>query len=251
MWISKITPAVYKMLVAARHPESVGLERQGIRYEHYRSLRKPWLLEMNIRTVLDIGANTGQFARLIHAALPEAAIISFEPLPDCYEILRQALPAESGFQALNCAIGDQDGELEFFRSAHSPSSSFLTMTEFHKEAFPESAGGQESRPLRVPVRKLDDITRNLSLQDNLLVKMDVQGYEDKVIAGGAAILKRTKVVIVEMSFLPLYQGQPLFDDIYRKLVDLGFTFQGNIQQAFHPVDGRIVSADSVFIRAEE
>jgi hypothetical protein len=46
-----------------------------------------WMRNLNIRTVLDVGANIGQFADQIHTIVPEAAIYSFEPLPECCELL--------------------------------------------------------------------------------------------------------------------------------------------------------------------
>jgi hypothetical protein len=74
----------------ARHPEAIGLKRRGIDYEHYRNLRRRWLLDADIKTIFDIGANTGQFARLANAVWPNATIYSFEPLPECFESLKSA-----------------------------------------------------------------------------------------------------------------------------------------------------------------
>ena len=233
----------------ARHPEAIRLRFRGIDYEHYRNLRRPWLLDMNIRSILDVGANVGQFALLAREVFPDARIFSFEPLPECFGSLESSLPP-SNFQAFNFALGDSETSLEFHRAHHSPSSSFLSMNEFHKEAFPESRDGQESTSIRVRVRRLDDVANEVELHENILLKLDVQGYEDKVIAGGTETLKRVKVIIAETSFLPLYDGQILFKDVHRVLDAAGFVFQGNLNQMLHPVNGRIVSADSIFVRPD-
>ncbi|HEX8336855.1 MAG TPA: FkbM family methyltransferase [Pyrinomonadaceae bacterium] len=248
MKLRDISALVYRGLVMARHPEAVGLRRRGIDYEHYRNLRRGWLLDAGIRTVLDIGANKGQFARLAREVFPGAAIYSFEPLPDCFEALKTALPAGADFHPVNCAIGEAEGTLEFRRALHTPSSSFLKMTGLHEEAFPESTGGQEERTLSVAVRTLDSVAAELPLRENILIKIDVQGYEDRVLAGGARTLGRATAVIMETSFLRLYEGQPLFDDIYRTMLGLGFDFQGNMEQMVSPADGRVVQADSIFVR---
>jgi hypothetical protein len=97
MKLRDISAFAYRGLIMARHPEAIGLRRRGIDYEHYRNLRRPWLLDAGIKTILDIGANTGQFARLAHEVFPGASIYSFEPLPDCFETLKTALPAGSDF----------------------------------------------------------------------------------------------------------------------------------------------------------
>jgi FkbM family methyltransferase len=231
----------------ARHPVAIRLRSRGINYEHYRDLRQPWLLAMNIRTIIDVGANVGQFALLAREVFPLAKIYSFEPLPECFAALESCLPAPN-FQAFNLALGDQQAELDFHRARHSPSSSFLWMNDAHKEAFPQSQSGQEPEAVKVKVRTLDDVLTGLALEENMLLKLDVQGYEDKVIAGGLESLKRVSVVIAETSFLPLYDGQTLFKDVHDALWEAGFVFQGNLNHMFSPVDGRIVSADSIFVR---
>ncbi len=82
----------------------------------------------------------------------------------------------------------------------------------------------------------------------LLVKIDVQGFEGEVIRGGEAVLGRAKIVIVETTFVELYVGQPLFGTIHEQLSRLGFAFQGNLSQLWNPEDGRILQADSLYAR---
>jgi hypothetical protein len=87
------------------------------------------------------------------------------------------------------------------------------------------------------------------LRDPLLLKLDVQGFEDKVIIGGEDVVARAKIIIIEVSFLPLYEGAPLFDDIYQILKTRGFTYNGNFDQLLSPEDGRPLQADAIFSRA--
>ncbi|HEX8117742.1 MAG TPA: FkbM family methyltransferase [Pyrinomonadaceae bacterium] len=250
MKLRDISALVYRGLVMARHPEAVGLRRRGIDFEHYRNLRRPWLVEAGIKSILDIGANTGQFARLAREVFPGAAVYSFEPLPDCFEQLKTALPPGSDFHPINCALGREEGTLEFRRAKHTPSSSFLKMTKLHEEAFPESTGGQDEQTLSVAVRTLDSVAAELPLREKILIKIDVQGYEANVLAGGAETVRRAAAVIMETSFRRLYEGQPLFDEIYATMRGLGFEFQGNMEQMVSPADGRVVQADSIFVRRD-
>jgi hypothetical protein len=80
------------------------------------------------------------------------------------------------------------------------------------------------------------------------VKIDVQGYEDRVIAGGDAVISRSKAMIVEVSFQELYEGQPLFDDIYQRLKQKGFAYMGNLYQLLNPADAAVLQADALFVR---
>ena len=164
-----------------QEPRLLALRLRGIDVRMFECLNKPWLLNSGIRTVLDVGANIGQFARAIHEVLPKAVIYSFEPLPDCFTELQRAMSGVATFRAFNTALADRDGEAEFYRSSWSPSSSLLPMEELHKQNFPFTAG--ESRQT-VRTRRLDECAKGLMVEKEILVKIDVQGAEDKVIRGG-------------------------------------------------------------------
>ena len=120
-------------------------------------MNRQWILDQKIRTVIDVGANEGQFARLAREVFREARIYSFEPLADCFKKLQKALPQDDKFFPFKCGIGSKDGKFEFFRSFHTPSSSFLKMEDLHREVFPESVDGQRSEPTIVDVKPLDGV----------------------------------------------------------------------------------------------
>jgi len=217
-----------------------------VRLVHPEDNNYLWIKECNIKTVLDIGANTGQFASWIHKILPQASIFSFEPLIDCYEQLIKNMKGIPNFKAFNCALGEQDSQCQMFRSEFSPSSSLLPMAETHKKVFPHT---KNSIVEDIVVRKLDTVFNDIELEDNILIKIDTQGYEDKVIAGGKQIISRAKVVIAETSFEELYQGQSLFGEIYDAMTKMGFEYRGGLDnQRKNPADGRVLQADSIFVK---
>ena len=115
------------------------------------------------------------------------------------------------FKAFQFALGNEALEIDIHRSTYSPSSSIRPMSQLHKKVFPYTKGAVSER---ITVKRLDDIAEGLTLVDNLLVKIDVQGFEDKVFAGGTHTIRKAKALIVETSFESLYEGQPLFDEIY-------------------------------------
>ncbi len=85
------------------------------------------------------------------------------------------------------------------------------------------------------------------LADDLLVKLDVQGYEDRVIAGGESVLRRASACIVEVNLDGLYVGQPTFERIAAQLNALGLQYAGNLDQTYGP-DGHVVFLDALFLR---
>jgi FkbM family methyltransferase len=201
-----------------------------------------WLTELGIEAVLDIGANDGDYARRISQILPEAQIYSFEPIPSCYQQLLEKTKALK-IIAFPFALGEKEEELSINVSAHSPSSSLLGMATLHEEMF-EGSGYVKSE--MIIVKRLDDIAIQLNLKKKYLVKIDVQGFEDKVIKGGIETIRHASIIIIETSFQELYKGQMLFGEIHDLLQSLGFRFGGNLSQAKFWKDGSFLYADSVF-----
>jgi FkbM family methyltransferase len=217
-----------------------------IRYQpKYQIGQYAFLTSLNIETVIDAGAHQGEFALMIKELLPNAAIISFEPLEDEFYRLQQNMRGVSNFSAFNFALGDHCGTAEIHRSEYSQSSSLIPMASLHKEAFPETA--RETIEV-VEVRRLDDVLSEIELRPEILFKIDVQGYEDRVIAGSASVISKARALIVEVSFQELYEGQPLFDAIYLGLKGNGFAYRGNLYQLLNPKDGSILQADALFVR---
>lgn len=206
-----------------------------------------WLVKHNIATVLDIGANTGQFAKMAHKILPHATILSFEPIEECYQKLIKNMVNVPKFHAFNFGLGDSDDEMEMHINDFTPSSSLLPMADLHIRAYPYTA---KTHREKVRIRQLDIVARELPLDGNMLVKIDVQGYEDKVIRGGQSVISQAKVLIVETTFQRLYDGQPLFEDIYDMLLKMGFRYAGNLPQSKSPFDGSVLQADSIFVKRE-
>lgn len=197
----------------------------------------------NFRTILDIGANVGQFAKEIRNILPAAQIYSFEPLKECFDKLPQG-SSLGRFKAFNFALGDKNEMVNMNKSSYTPSSSLLPMTDTHKTLFPHT---KEHSQEQIKVKRLDDISKDLKLEKEILIKVDVQGFEDRVIAGGIETFKKAKAVLIENSFVELYEGQPLFDNIYQKLKSLGFVYKGSLQEKLNKNTSQIISEDSIFI----
>ncbi len=217
-----------------------------VRYHPRYSLGEyAYISSLKIKTVIDVGAHTGEFASMITRILPGVTVISFEPLKKEFLQLESQLRGIPKARAFNLALGDENRTQDMHRSDYSQSSSLRPMTTLHKEAFPESAGDTTET---VEVRRLDDIAAELSLEPEILIKIDVQGYEDKVLAGADRVLSKSKAAIIEVSFRELYEGQPLFDLIHTTLKQKGFTYMGSLYQLVHPVERSVLQADALFVK---
>lgn len=242
--LSKITNRIHNFAKAIEKPVLFKVELPRM----LEKLNMEWFNSFNIDTVLDIGGNKGQFTKMISTLLPQAKVYGFEPLPHCFDDFQKLAQRNQNIKVFNVGIGETSGVLSFKSDSFSPSSSFLKMTDIHRQAYPYA--GKEIKTVDVEIVMLDDFiaSEKIDLGNSLFVKIDVQGYEDKVLAGGKETISRAKIVIVEASFSILYESQPLFDEIYQAFKDLGFSFSGMLEQSINPVTGEVLQGDAIFIK---
>lgn len=185
-------------------------------------------------TILDVGANRGQFALWARSTWPNARIVAFEPIPTEAAIFTQVLP---GATLHRSALGDRSGEAAIHLSARLDSSSLLPIGEGQTTRYP---GTHEIGTMSVPVRRLDEVIDCPSAP--ALLKIDVQGYEMWTLMGAERLLPSLTWVYVECSERELYVGQALRDDLTRWLDERGF-----VQTAV--ISDRGIQSDILFSRA--
>ncbi len=210
---------------------------------HYMRYRKRWLMDMNIQTVLDVGANIGEFSAIAASLFPTAGIYAFEPINDCVESIKQKqIPNVTVYQI---ALGNQNGEAKFYISSWNPSSSLKKMGELHKQNWPHTA---ENISTTVKTRRLDSFESEFDLKQEILVKVDIQGAETEFIDGAKNTLSKAKVIIIEAGYVQLYEDEAMFDRIYNRLKELDFSFRGVLKQSQSKIDDSYLQADCVFIK---
>lgn len=199
-----------------------------------------------IKTVIDVGANFGQFAKYSHGFYPNATIHSFEPLPEpCRAIAEWAKSSGANVITHNCAVGSECGKtvIQHHRGFTASSSILPNVPENNSVEWHH----QDVEELDVDVVTLDSVFPGggAELQADILLKLDVQGFEDRVLTGAAELLPNCSLVIVEFCAEELYRGQAGFGDIYRSIEAAGLEYLGNLSQ-HHAEDGRVVFSDLVF-----
>jgi FkbM family methyltransferase len=201
----------------------------------------------NVNLVFDVGANAGLYGRVIRDAGYRGRIVSFEPLSAVWEQLRDVSRNDSLWEvAPRAAIGGEDGEIEIHIAGNSFSSSVLEMLDSHRDAAPESAYvGSEKTPLR----RLDTVAPDYLREDSrLFIKVDTQGYEDQVLIGAEHLLPKTVGLQLELSLVPIYQGQCLFPEVVERCKALGFNLWTLSRVFGDSHTGRLLSVDGIFFR---
>ncbi|MBC9929416.1 FkbM family methyltransferase [Chitinophaga qingshengii] len=174
----------------------------------------------SLHTILDVGANIGQFALAVAHRYPQARIYSFEPEPDTYLRLQQHTRKIPAIRTFNFALGSSDGALTFYSNAYSHASSALQVSAEQILLKPQTA---HTRSMEVPVKQLDQLP-DLPMKSPTLLKLDVQGFEQEVLRGASATLRQIDYLLFETSFIPMYNGEPLFDEMHHFVKSLGFDF---------------------------
>jgi FkbM family methyltransferase len=195
-------------------------------------------------TVLDVGASRGQFALFALTRFPNAQLVCFEPLPEAYTTLRKVITGQNA-KLHNVALGSSHSETTMHVSAKDDSSSLLAIGSQQVTTFP---GTHEDHTTKVTVDTLDTY-----LDDDLprpcLLKIDVQGFELEVLKGAGDGLSHVDEVLVEASFVELYTGQALADEVIRYLADRGLRLV-DVIGTVRAVDGTALQADLLFRRYE-
>ncbi len=196
------------------------------------------------RTVVDIGANRGQFALAARHCFPGAWIFSFEPLAGPAAVYRAVFAGDSQATLYEVAIGPEPGDAIIHLSARDDSSSMLPIAEAQRALFPGTAE-IGTRPIRV-TRLADQIPED-AIEPPALLKLDVQGFELAALAGCEDRIDRFDWVYVECSFVELYVGQSFADAVIAWLRERGFVLRGVYNMAYD-ARGRTIQADFLFGR---
>lgn len=174
----------------------------------------------NIQTVLDVGANTGQYSNGLRKAGFKGRIISFEPASQAYKELKIRALLDKNWQTFNFALGEVNEFSSIHISRHSPSSSILPMTSLHLDASP---GSEYTSDEKIEVKTLDSIYDTLGISDeNVFLKIDTQGYEKKVLNGAMGSLSSIKGIQLELSASELYEGEEIYYSICRFIEERNF-----------------------------
>jgi FkbM family methyltransferase len=197
------------------------------------------------RTIIDGGANVGQFAVAAIKLFPNAHVYSIEPHPECFERLRRNVRNLSNVTAFQFALGDTEGTVDLHINSHEHSSSLLPLGARHRAAFPQAI---ETGRVSVRVSTLDNLFAAIDLEPPVLLKLDLQGYEATALRGGTETLTRIQYVVLEASFKPLYEGETLFLDLVRSMEACRFRFSRPVGSLSDPSTGEILQVDALFER---
>ncbi|MCF6139763.1 FkbM family methyltransferase [Flavobacterium sp. K77] len=178
----------------------------------------------HIDTIIDVGANSGQFSNVATHLYPKAKLHAFEPLPDLYKKIAKKFKSNTNITTYNLALGNEDGAINFNKNKYGHISSILNIstTNIH---YPNQEN--DLSQIEVQIKKLDALALTSASENKVvLLKLDVQGYELEVLKGAEASLKNIEYIIIEANLEQLYTNQPSFAEMNAYLMGIGFELSG-------------------------
>ena len=185
--------------------------------------------------IFDVGAHSGEFAKLCRRIWPVAKLTCFEVLPHRVAELQAWSATDGNVDIIPCLLGAETRSAVPFHEMETASSVF-----------------QEHLSPRVPVRSypmttIDETVRNLGLQPPAFLKLDVQGYELEILNGAKSTLSSIEAILAEVNFIDIHRDVHLLDDIIVFLRDNNFVAYDICGMHRRPLDAALWQADFMFV----
>jgi len=209
-------------------------------YDIVKYSSTPSLFDLHgVDCVIDIGANDGGYATEIREAGWNGKIFSIEPQPKTYARLEQRFATDTLWEGLNIGLGNKNTSLVLNIYEMDVLSSFLEKIE----------GNPVVDQIEVPVRRLDGILDGiLADKTKPFVKIDTQGFEMEIINGLGERVNEVVGWQLELSVEPLYENQPLMEDVIAKMREMGYSLWKILPGLRDPSTLRAYEFDGVFFK---
>lgn len=180
------TPKVFWLLV----------QKKPISISSFRNVENIKKYTPQLNTIIDAGANRGQFALASHYFFPLSNIYSFEPSKLSFTKMSASLASQANIKLYNFGLGDINGEIDFYENSYDQISSFVRIDVNNENA---AYTQSQSKVTKAVIKKMDDIANELILSTPILLKLDVQGYENRVLSGALKTLENIDYILIKLS----------------------------------------------------
>lgn len=236
-----------------RRFRALGLPARWARKRAYRKAIDVSVIEMlpadrrrDLKSVVDVGANVGDWSIGIALLTDATEITAFEPVPDTFVQLCRNCAPFAHIRCVQSALGAKVGETEMNVHRLHAMSSVLRIRDDVRRIH----GMEEdiAIALQVPLTTLDESLSGC--EEISLLKLDVQGYEPQVLAGGCAVMQRTQSLIVEVTYSSYYEGDMQFADLHQLITSTAPFELWGISAPHCAPSGKPMWADAVYVRRD-
>jgi FkbM family methyltransferase len=172
----------------------------------------------SIHVIFDVGASTGMMSATCQREFPNAFIYAFEPQPDQRREFHKWVDSKR-VCLFDCGLADKPGQSSMRIYSYADASSLLPISKVI------TAGGiSEVGTIEIALRTLDDVIAELGTDHIDFLKIDVEGFEAEVLAGGKRALTITDNAYIEISSLRHAKNTRHHINIFSLMQEAGFTY---------------------------
>jgi FkbM family methyltransferase len=223
----------------------LGLDVVAYAPRNYPHLRRPLLLrELGIRLVIDGGASDGGWAAHLRQQGYSGRILSIEPYSASFAELERRAAGDDGWECRRVALAASPGSGELHVAGNRQSSSLMPILPLLTQLEPATGEvGVET----VELARLDDLVS--APAGPTYLKLDLQGGELGALCGAERTLAAVGAIEVELSTVPLYEGQPLLPEVFEFLAASGFRVIGLETAVRNRETGDLIQTNALLVRA--
>jgi len=223
----------------------------------YLNLITQFLIIKSNPVILDVGANKGQSITRYKKLFQSPVIHSFEPNIDEINILKKKYYNDKNLFLNNLAVGEKKGNLEFNINAVSGHSSFKKLipntTWIKKRSNTINIDDKKysTKKVNFKIITLDDYASENNITNIDILKIDTQGFEDKVLIGAKKLLKenRIKLIQLELIFSEIYESPLQIYDVEKELIPHNYKLFG-ISNGGNLLSNYIYQSDFIYVSQE-
>lgn len=208
------------------------------------------LRRLEVNCVLDVGANTGQYAKRLRESGYTGRIVSFEPVREFVEELRSNAADDPDWWVLDCALGDENTTAEINATPGKRLSSLLEASDFGRQF----SGHLETPTLEtIQIRRLDAVLDEVVAgldEPRIYLKLDTQGYDLPAFRGAGDRVGEIVGLQSEVGCLTIYEGMPRLPEQLETYEAAGFEISGMYPVSRHEATLRVIEFDMLMVRAD-
>lgn len=178
----------------------------------------PSHFQRDCHTIVDVGANVGNWSSAILTTFNFESLIALEPNPAVFDALCKKLRVFKHAKCVKCGVSSQRGELPFYITSGSQCASVLKPNQAMSNIY--GSDFDTTKTITVPVDTLDHLLAEIT--EISLLKIDVQGFEREVLRGAGQTLHKTKLVLIEANFVSHYENDICFPELDALMNSFGF-----------------------------
>ena len=188
---------------------------------NFFKVRQQLINSLRVATIIDVGANAGQWLKAVNPSNLIGTVWCFEPLEIPYKELEKSAKSYPNVKVFKLAFSDFAGPVKMFVASNGGASSSINVPTEHLKLHSTI---EFSKRETVNVSTIDEFFSKHKFFLPVYLKIDTQGHEWNVIKGGIKTLTNVAVVELESSMTAQYQGEKAHHDLMNELIKLGFVY---------------------------